>query len=101
MSMTTFVLFLCSGSALLALWLVTRFPERGPNDVTKALLHVGASVVLLQLLVPAIHVVGGTGIPAAQFVVSFGIVLPGLTYVFVAAAWLIKATAGRLHGGGY
>lgn len=101
MSMTTFVLFLCSGSALLALWVVTRFPDRGPSDITKSLLHVAASVVVLQLLVPAIHVVGATGIPAAQLVVSFGIVLPGLTYVFVAAAWLIKATAGRLHGGGY
>jgi hypothetical protein len=98
MSMTTFVLFLCSGAALIALWLVTRWPERGPDDMTKALLHVAASVVALQLLVPAIHLVGATGVPAAQFVVSFGIVLPGLTYVFVAAAWLIRAAAGRLQG---
>jgi hypothetical protein len=98
MSMTTFVLFLCSGAALIALWLVTRWPERGPDDMTKALLHVAASVVVLQLLVPAIHVVGATGVPAAQFIVSFGIVLPGLTYVFVAAAWLIRAAAGRLQG---
>jgi hypothetical protein len=98
MSMTTFVLFLCSGAALIALWLVTRWPERGPDDMTKALLHVAASVVVLQLLVPAIHVVGATGVPAAQFIVSFAIVLPGLTYVFVAAAWLIRAAAGRLQG---
>jgi hypothetical protein len=97
MSMTTFVLFLCTGSALIALWLVARFPDVGPSDVTKALLHVAISVVVLQLLVPAIHVVGSTGLPAAQFVVSFGIVLPGLTYVFVAAGWLIRATAGRLR----
>ena len=97
MSMTTFVLFLCSGSALLALWLVTRFPERGPEDMTKAMLHVAASVVVLQLLVPAIHAVSATGVPGAQFLVSFGIVLPGLTYVFVAAAWLIRAAAGRLR----
>ena len=98
MSMTTFVLFLCSGAALIALWVVTRWPERGPEDMTRALLHVAASVVVLQLLVPAIHVVSATGVPAAQFVVSFGIVLPGLTYVFVAAAWLIRAAAGRLQG---
>jgi hypothetical protein len=98
MSMTTFVLFLCSGAALIALWLVTHWPERGPDDMTKALLHVAASVVVLQLLVPAIHLVSATGVPAAQFIVSFGIVLPGLTYVFVAAAWLIKAAAGRLQG---
>ena len=98
MSMTTFVLFLCTGAALLALWLVLRFPELGPDDITKALLHVAVSVVVLQLLVPAIHAVGATGLPGAQFVVSFGIVLPGLTYVFVAAAWLIRAAQARLQG---
>jgi hypothetical protein len=98
MSMTTFVLFLCTGAAALALWLVVRFPERGPDDVTKALLHVALSVLVLQLLVPAIHVVGGTGVPGAQIIVSFGIVLPGLTYVFLAAAWMIKAAQARLQG---
>jgi hypothetical protein len=96
--MTTFVLFLCTGAALLALWLVVRFPDFGPVDITRALLHVALSVVVLQLLVPAIHVVGSTGLPGAQFVVSFGIVLPGLTYVFLAAGWLIRATQARLQG---
>ena len=96
--MMVFVMFLCTGSALLAFWLLLRFPERGPHDVTKALVHVGVSVVLVQLIVPAIHVVSGTGLPAAQFVVSFGIVLPALTYVFLAAAWMIRAAAGHLQG---
>ena len=98
MSMTTFVLFLCAGSALIALWLAVRFPDLGPDEVTKALLHVAASMVLLQVLVPAIHAVSGTGLPAAQLVVSFGLVLPSLTYVFVAAAWLIRAAGSRLQG---
>ena len=93
-----FVALLCTGAALLALWLVIRFPTRGPADMTKALLHVGVSVVLLQLVVPAIHAVADTGVPAAQFVVSFGIVLPALTYVFLAAAWVIRAAAGHLQG---
>jgi len=96
--MMVFVMFLCTGAALLAFWLLLRFPERGPHDVTKALVHVGVSVVLVQLIVPAIHVVSGTGLPAAQFVVSFGIVLPALTYVFLAAAWMIRAAAGHLQG---
>jgi hypothetical protein len=38
------------------------------------------------------------GVPAARFVAAFGIVLPGLIYMFLAAAWLIRAAAGRLHG---
>lgn len=96
--MMLFVGILCTGAALLALWLVVRFPELGPDDMTKALLHVGVSIVLLQLVVPAIHVIRGTGIPAAQFIVSFGLVLPALTYVFLAAAWTIRAAAGHLEG---
>ena len=96
--MTTFVVVLCGGSALLALWLVVRFPKLGPDDLTKALLHVGISMVVLQLLVPAIHLVRGTGLPGAQLAAAFGVVLPGLTYVFVAAAWLIRAAGARLQG---
>lgn len=92
------VALLCSGAAVLAFWLLMRFPDKGPSDLTKALLHVGVSVVLLQILVPAIHLVGGTGMPEAQLVVSFGLVLPTLTYVFLAAAWMIRAAAGHLQG---
>jgi hypothetical protein len=99
MSLTTFVLLLCTGAALLALWLVVRFPDFGPDDMTKALLHVAISMVVLQLLVPGIHFVRGTDLPGAEFAASFGIVLPGLTYVFLSAAWLIRATGSRLRGG--
>jgi hypothetical protein len=97
-SMMLFVALLCTGAGVLAFWLLIRFPEAGPSDMTKALLQVAVSVVLLQLVVPAIHVVRDSGLPAAQYVVSFGIVLPALTYVFLAAGWLIRAAAGRLQG---
>jgi hypothetical protein len=97
-TLMVFVAFLCTGAALLAFWLIIRFPDRGPTDLTKALLHVGVSVVLLQLVVPAIHLVGATGLPEAQLVVSFGIVLPVLTYVFLAAAWMIRNAAGNVQG---
>lgn len=98
MSIASFVLVLCVGAALLALWLVVRFPDFGPSEITWALLHVALSVVLAQLMLRAIGIVGSSGVPAPRFVAAFGIVLPGLTYMFVAAAWLIRAAAGRLHG---
>jgi hypothetical protein len=98
MSMTTFVLFLCTGSALIALWVVARFPDFGPDDITLSLLHVAVSAVVLQLIVPGIHAVGFMGQPAAEYVGAFALVLPGLTYVFVAAGWLIRATGQRLQG---
>jgi hypothetical protein len=101
MSIESFVLFLCIGAALLAIWLVVRFPDRGPSDLTWALLHVALSIVLGQLIVASIGALDTVGVPAARFVAAFGIVLPCLTYMFVAAAWLIRATAGRLQGPGY
>jgi hypothetical protein len=97
-SIATFVLVLCVGAALLGLWLVVRFPDVGPSDVTWALLHVALSIVLGQLIIASIGVLGRYGVPAARFVAAFGIVLPGLTYMFVAAAWLIRAAAGHLQG---
>jgi hypothetical protein len=96
--MTTFVLLLGTGSALIALWIVARFPGFGPSDITKALLHVAFSAVVLQMIVPGIHAVAVFGQPAAKFIGAFGIVFPGLTYVFVAAAWLIRATGEQLQG---
>ena len=98
MSIATFVLVLCVGAALLALWLVVRFPELEPRDITWALLHVALSVVVGELMVRTIGIVGRSGVPAARFVAAFGIVLPGLMYMFVAAAWLMRAAAGRLQG---
>jgi hypothetical protein len=97
-SIATFVLVLCVGAALLALWLVVRFPELGPSEITWALLHVALSVVVAQVMLRSIGVVGRSGVPAARFVAAFGIVLPGLMYMFVAAAWLMRAAAGRLQG---
>jgi NAD/NADP transhydrogenase beta subunit len=101
MSIESFVLFLCIGAALLAIWLVVRFPDRGPSDLTWALLHVALSIVLGQLIVASIGALDTVGVPAARFVAAFGIVLPCLTYMFVAAAWLIRAAAGRLQGPRY
>ena len=101
MSIASFVLFLCVGAALLALWLVVRFPDRGPNDLTWALLHVALSIVLGQLIIASNGALDTVGVPAARFVAAFGIVLPCLTYMFVAAAWLIRAAAGHLQGPRY
>jgi hypothetical protein len=97
-SVESFVLVLCVGAALLALWLVVRFPDLGPGDMTRALLHVAVSAVLIQVMVGAIHLVSRSGLPAPQFLAAFGVVLPGLTYTFLAAAWMIRSAATRLHG---
>jgi hypothetical protein len=97
-SIATFVFVLCVGAASLALWLVVRFPNRGPSDITQALVHVALSIVLGQVMLRSIGAVADSSTPWSPFVAAFAIVLPSLTYTFVAAAWLIRATAGRLQG---
>jgi hypothetical protein len=89
MTIPTFLILLGIGAALIAFWLVLRFPDRGPGDFRRALLHVGFALAvgwfapsLVGLLVP--H---GT---AFAMTAIFGIVLPVLVYMFAASAWFLK-----------
>jgi hypothetical protein len=97
LSIESFVLVLCVGAALLAFWFAVRFPDTGPNDMTRSLLHVVVAFLLLQLIVWAMGLVSGVSVPVARFIDVFGLVLPSLTYIFLAAAWFIRAAAGSLN----
>jgi hypothetical protein len=84
-----FLLFLGIGAALIAFWLVVRFPDRGPGDIRRALLHVGIALAagwfagdLLQAIVAYGYAVVLAGV--------FFIVLPALVYTFLAGAWVLK-----------
>ena len=89
-SAQTFVMALCVGSALLALWIVVRLPRLGPSDLPHALLHIFFSVFVGAAIGPGIHAVGALGLPGAQFIAAFAIALPAFTYMFLAAAWLMR-----------
>ena len=86
MSAQIFTLFLAIASALLALWIVVRFPGLNPESgraVTLAL--VGAAIVFVAVP-PAIGLVG---VPLGGFAAAFLVALPGCTYLFLAIAWLM------------
>jgi hypothetical protein len=89
-SVEGFVAALLIGSALLAMWILVRLPKFGPVELPKALLHVFASVVVGAGIAPGIRAVGAAGVPGAQFIGTFAIALPALTYMFLAAAWLMR-----------
>ena len=96
MTIYGFVMVQAVGAALLALWLVTRFPDQGPTSLRGALLQLGASMLVGWVLTPLTTFTVGSGLPAAAFLAAFLIVLPGLVYIFVAWAWMVKVLQGAL-----
>jgi hypothetical protein len=96
MSVQAFVLVEAIGAALLALWLVVRYPESGPTSFRGALVHVGASMLVGRALAPITTLVVGSGVPAAAVLAALLVVLPGLIYIFLAWAWMVKVLQGAL-----
>lgn len=91
-------MFLALGAALLALWVAVRFPKLGPRTLIGALFHLAAALVAGMPVAPVMGRIVSTGFPFSGFVAVFGVALPALTYMFLAAAWLIRtAQAQALH----
>jgi hypothetical protein len=83
-----FAVSLIFGAALLALWVDARFPRR---ELTfyRIIGHAIAAVVI-------IHLIPGTGSPAAGVVIVFALVLPAVVYMLLSALWLIRLTQTML-----
>jgi hypothetical protein len=96
MTIYGFVMVEAVGAALLALWLVVRYPGPGPSSFRGSLVHLGAAMLIGWALAPVTTYVVGSGAPAAAYVAAFLIVLPGLVYTFVAWAWMVKLLQGAM-----
>lgn len=90
MSGETFLFALVLGAGALALWVVVRFPRLGPVRLSWAILHVAAACLVASLLDPGMRLVGAESSGFGLAVAVFGLALPGLTYMFLAGAWLIR-----------
>lgn len=91
--------FLCAelvGAALIALWVVARFPRFGPQSLRPALAACIAALGLLQLLPLGVGIV----VRIDAYAAIFGYVLPVLVAAFLAIAWLMRVLAGQLGGSG-
>jgi MFS family permease len=89
MSFAAFLLFLALGAALLAAWVIDRFPERSPNQLRQALIHFTISLALVWA---APNVVGpfAAGGPLAAVAAVFLLLLPPLVYAWLSAAWVLR-----------
>jgi len=89
MTAQNFLLALTIGSALVAFWLVSRFPERAPENFRVALIHVGAALALGWMTPAAFGVFVSWGHAMAMGAI-FGLVFPVLVYTFLSGAWVLK-----------
>lgn len=86
MSPQTFALVLVGSSALLALWIIVRFPGLTPTTGKGVSLALGAAIAIFVGTPPAIMAVGGlAGFLGAAMIV----VLPAGTVIFLAVAWIM------------
>ena len=86
MTLHTFLLVLAVGAALLALWLVVRFPGMNPEGSREIAAALAGAVLVVFTVPVAITAVGGTlGSQGAIFLVT----LPGLVYLFLVVAWVM------------
>ena len=89
MGFATFLLVLAAGAALLAAWLLGRFPELSPAHLRLALLHFGISLALVWAVPNAAEPLVREGLVPA-LTAAFFLVLPPLVYSCLAAAWILR-----------
>lgn len=92
-----FVIVLTVAAALLALWVGERFPNVAPQRALVAFVHVLSAVLLIRSGVPgAVRLFVELGSPLTGI---FAIALPGLTYSFLSAYWVLKLIRDAAAGG--
>ena len=87
-----FLLALGVGSALMAFWLVVRFPDKTPESFARALVHVCVALLLGAFVPDVVAVVSSYGYPPALAAI-FAVLMPVLIYTFLSGAWVLKLTA--------
>ena len=95
MSPGVFVVFLMFATFALAMWVDARWPQLAPKDMWRALLHIGASVLISPLIVSKGLEIGARS-PTTMLVMLVVVVLPALIYCLIAAIWLVKTATGLI-----
>jgi hypothetical protein len=86
------------GTAALALWSYVRWPGAAPRSMRGAIVRAAVAILLLQVgsTLLGFGVEAAPGV-AATVVVVVLVVLPVLTYAFLASIWFLKICADQLH----
>jgi hypothetical protein len=85
------------GTAVLALWSYLRWPGAAPATMKGAALRVALAFVFLQVGAAALGF-GVDAAPVLAILVLVGVVVPVLTYTFLASIWFLKVCADQVRG---
>jgi hypothetical protein len=98
MGVPVVVLLIGAGAGAIALWIDVRFPRLAPEEMRPALIHVGISIVVAQLVVPlGMHPLLAVERVPATLLAIFGVAFPAIAYALLAGLWVIKLTTGALR----
>jgi hypothetical protein len=97
MTVHQFLMVLTVGAAAIALWINARFPKLAPDGIRTAIIHVGAAMLVGQVLLPSLSdVVPGSNPVMRALVITFILGLPALVYTLLASIWVIRIAQGAL-----
>ena len=89
MSFSAFLLSLAAAAALLAAWLLVRFPGVSPRRPRQALTHFGISLTLVWAVPNAVALLPPLGLlPAVT--TTLLLVLPVLVYAWLSVVWVLS-----------
>lgn len=85
-------------AAVLALWVVVRFPKVGPKTLRSAVVALACGFALMQLLPYGIDLT--VRLPHGAYAALFGCALPCFFGVFLSAGWMMRLLADAFGGSG-
>jgi hypothetical protein len=94
MSPTLFGVFFLFGAGLVTLWIDTRFPGLGPQELNWVMINIGAAAGVATFVVPI-----GMGIALDRHLplaAVFCVGLPALVYLMATSLWLMKLLQGMM-----
>jgi len=97
LSTQLFAICFLAGAAAIAVWTDVRFPSIAPTSLRAATLHIGATLVVAQILVP-LATGAVTGSRALALLATFAVGFPSLVYSLLAAIWVIRLAHAGLRG---
>jgi hypothetical protein len=97
MTVHEFLMVLTLGAGAIALWINFRFPKLAPQQLKIAIIHVGAAILVGQVVLPGlVTAVPDSNPVVAALVLTFAFGLPALVYALLASIWVIRIAQGAL-----
>ena len=92
-----FLMVLTLGAGVIALWINFRFPKIAPEGIWTAAVHVGAAILVGQVLLPGLNgAIPDLNPVMRALMITFVLGLPALVYALLASIWVIRIAQGAL-----